>query len=127
MMRLALLALVVLAAACGGDDDSTGPIVLCNRSVTVSVAPFSQPYFTWQPNCLASELLVLGTPTSQGAEALWWIQSDQGFASGVRYGEVPVGAQQYLQPRSAPFPAGSTVNLQDANGDRIGSAPIPAP
>jgi hypothetical protein len=126
MMRLAWLALVVLAAGCGGGgDDTTGPIVLCNRSVTISVVGSTQPFFTWRPNCLASELLVLGTPTSQGAQAQWWIQSNQGFPSGVTYGVVPAGAQQYQQAAPAPFPAGSTVNLQDANGDRIGSAPIP--
>jgi hypothetical protein len=126
------LALAMFAFACGGGgDDPVGPPTLCNRAVTVSVAgTFGQPLFTWQPNCLARELIVLGPQDNTGAApALWWIKSPQGqgFPSGVTYGVQPQGTTTFIGPASGPFAAGSTVNIYDDNGDRRGMALLPTP
>lgn len=124
----AALAILTFGAACS--DEPTGPAGLCNGPVTVTAtrAAQSQLYFTWRPDCYANELIVLGTPTSQGAPARWWVRSTTGgFQSGVFYGSVPAGATEFLQADPNPYEVGATVNVYDANGDRIGSGLLPAP
>jgi hypothetical protein len=124
----AALGLLIFGAACS--DETSGPAGLCNGPVTVAATrvALSQLYFTWRPDCYANELIVLGTPTSQGAPARWWVRSTTGgFQSGVFYGSAPAGTTEYHTADPNPYEVGATVNVYDANGDWIGSGLLPAP
>jgi hypothetical protein len=126
-------ALAVALALIGGSSCASespvavGPPVLCTGPTVLKATGGAVPVFTWSPNCLASELLVVGPP-SENNIAKWWIRAPGvGFPSGVTYGQVPTGATPVGPPASGPFAAGTYVSLQDAKGDRIGYALIPAP
>ena len=122
---IAGLAVFVAGMACGGHDEPIGPPTLCNRALVVTATGGSQPYFTWQPDCIASERIVLGPSTGQSSPVLWWIRSTPGFTSGITYGTIPVGGTEFLQPAPPPFAAGSTVNVYGNDGNILGSGLIP--
>ena len=126
---IAAFALVTFAVACGGDDP-IGPAGPCDGPVTLTAARAaqSQLYFTWRPDCYANELIVLGAPSSQGAPVRWWVRSKGGgFQSGVFYGSAPAETDEFHPADPNPYEVGATVNVYDANGNRIGQAPLPAP
>jgi hypothetical protein len=103
------------------------PSVLCAGQTVLKATGGSVPFFSWSPNCLASELLVVGPP-SEGNVVKWWVQAPgTGFPSGVTYGQVPSGATPVGPPTAGPFATGTYVSLQDAHGDRVGYTLLPVP
>ena len=127
---IAAFALLTFSVACG--DEPIGPSGPCDGpvSATAARAAQSQLYFTWAPDCYANELIVLGASTGQGSPVRWWVKSKVGvggFQSGVFYGSAPAETDEFHPAYPNPYEVGATVNVYDANGNRIGQAPLPAP
>lgn len=100
--RLLGLASVLCTTACGSDAESTGPeqpLPECTADVSVQVSAGTQPTFSWTPAC---RLFFLNVEPATSGEDLWLVISRGAnrIAPGVKYGVLPVGADQ----REAPVP-----------------------
>ena len=112
------------ASAC---DGSSGPAtVLCSTPVEVSVTTAATPRFTWAPQCLVQQVVVLEpiAPSVGGSPERWALQKLSGIASPLAYGQVPVGAELLL-PAEALVPGHHYV-VQLGMMEVVGSSNIVA-
>jgi hypothetical protein len=123
MIRLTLS--IVVLSALGCNDDATIAGDACEPNVSLSVSSTPVPEFTWQPDCGIGVLHV----TAEGGGTVWQINSNpqsdftptNDIRSGVTYGTVPAGAQEFIP--AAPLESGQVyqvyLNVSDSQGESI--------
>ena len=86
---------IIIFLSCSDDDSATNPeeIPDCTGDVEISVSSGTTPTFSWTPECKIFFLLV--EPAESGTD-LWSIitEGSNSISPGVKYGEVPEGAQE---------------------------------
>lgn len=96
-LNLSIIALctIILISCSDNSTSSTDPD--CSGRVEISVSSGTTPTFTWTPECAIFFLIV--EPADSGTD-LWMIATEgsNSIGSGVKYGEVPEGAQELHDP-----------------------------
>jgi hypothetical protein len=85
----------------------------CVQNVQVTVAPETNPLFSWAPACGISFLSVVTVPSSgAGVETVWSFSVPENNPVGprIRYGQAPTGAAVSVAPR--PLVAGATYRVR---------------
>ena len=111
-----LLALTLLAAACG--DDSTGPDAgSSGGDAQPTVAAGLTPQISWS-GANARSITVTKMEGGQPTTSVWMVQSATGFPSPVTYGQLPAGASQLTA--ATPLQAGASYRVTLALVDNKG-------
>lgn len=126
---------IALVGVLGCSESATFLGNACEPSVAVVVAGTTPPAFTWAPDCAVGTLYI----TTDVGNAMWLISSDpeadltptNRIASGVVYGVVPAGAQQFgdLVALEAGQQYRVFLSVTDSHGDRtrVGAGTFGAP
>ena len=120
------VALVAVAAACGGSDPvGVRPPCSGQGSLSVTATAEVRPWITWSPDCSVARLVITMPPSIGASPVLWEIRGGAGgIPSGVRYGAAPAGATTVVP---ATVPADFTnysVFVYDAAGTFLGLVPL---
>jgi hypothetical protein len=122
--KLSCFLIAAVASGCGGAE-SLLPLDACRPEVALAASTGASPTFSWEPDCASGRLEVIHV---RSGDLMWGVAGDQPSAgeppaaiySGVKYGQVPLGA--YALGWTALLSAGQQYRVTLFSVDQRGAA-----